>query len=170
MSDETKTESHTEDFEKSGKVVFESQDQLDSLIQSRLAKEKRKYKDYDSVKSELEELRQKEKKLFHYFWKAGHCLFYLFHIVYMGVFMQLLPVGPQAIQAAFFAGRADFRGEFSDVVHDDEFVRFLPEGHQLVFQAVAKKIGLFPRASGQIRAFFPADLGRLFRRPGSVVF
>lgn len=61
MADEQKTDDRTDD-DKSGKVVFDSQEDFDAVIKRRLDKERDKYRDYDTVKSELEDLRQKQKE------------------------------------------------------------------------------------------------------------
>ena len=46
----------------SGKVVFDSQEDFDAVIERRLAKERKKYEDYDTLQSELVKLREEERK------------------------------------------------------------------------------------------------------------
>jgi len=62
MSEETKTETTQTEETKSGKVVFESQEDFDAVLTRRLAKEREKYKDYDSLKSDLDKLIQEKKE------------------------------------------------------------------------------------------------------------
>lgn len=61
-ADEQKTETTQTEETKSGKVVFETQEDFDSVIQNRLAKERSKYSDYEQTKAELEKLRQTQKE------------------------------------------------------------------------------------------------------------
>ena len=63
MSDETKTEVATPAAEETGgKVVFDSQEDFNAVIERRIAKERKKYEDYESVQAELQKLREAEEK------------------------------------------------------------------------------------------------------------
>ena len=62
MADELKTETTTPVEEKGGEVTFKTQADLDALIEGRIARERKKFEDYDSVKSELATLREAENK------------------------------------------------------------------------------------------------------------
>jgi hypothetical protein len=58
MADEPKTTETPE----GGKVVFDSQADLDAIIERRLAREKAKYADYDQTKETLDKLLQEKKQ------------------------------------------------------------------------------------------------------------
>ena len=62
MAEEQKTETPQTEEIKSGKVVFESQADFDAVISRRLSKEREKFSDYDSLKEELEKVRQAQKE------------------------------------------------------------------------------------------------------------
>jgi len=62
MAEEQKTETTQTEETKSGKVVFESQEDFNAVITRRLAKEREKFADYEPTKAELEKLRQEKKE------------------------------------------------------------------------------------------------------------
>ena len=62
MAEEQKTATTQTEETKSGKVVFESQEDFDAVISRRLTKEREKFSDYNDVKSNLETLLQEKKE------------------------------------------------------------------------------------------------------------
>ena len=62
MAEEQKPETPQTEETKSGKVVFESQEDFDAVIMRRLSKEREKFSDYEPTKAELEKLRQEKKE------------------------------------------------------------------------------------------------------------
>ena len=63
MAEEPKVETTTPEVEEEGgQVVFKSQEDLDAVIQRRIAKERAKYHDYDTIRAEVAKLREAEQK------------------------------------------------------------------------------------------------------------
>ena len=62
MAEEQNTETTQTEEIKSGKVVFNSQEDFDAVISRRIAKEREKFKDYEDLKSELDKVRQEKKE------------------------------------------------------------------------------------------------------------
>jgi hypothetical protein len=62
MAEEPKTVAEPTEPEDGGQVVFKSQEDLDAVIQRRIAKERAKYQDYDAIRAEIVKLRDAEQK------------------------------------------------------------------------------------------------------------
>jgi DNA repair exonuclease SbcCD ATPase subunit len=62
MADEPKPVAEPTEPKDSGKIVFDTQEDFDAVIQRRVAKVQSKYQDYDTIQAELVKLREAEQK------------------------------------------------------------------------------------------------------------